>query len=114
MGLTVSQRKAVPKAVAARYGRADKAAKGVILDRLCAVTAWHRDHPGKALAQALKPKIVYRPVAARRSGRADQRVPVLPGAQHLIAHADPPTRLTKADGAPLSHGPYLYNHSTDL
>src|SRR3954451_2896924 len=28
-----------------------------------------------------------------------QRVPVLPGAQHLIAHADPPTRLTKADGA---------------
>jgi hypothetical protein len=40
MGLTVGQRRAVTKAIATRYKRADKAAKGAILDeplpvRLC-------------------------------------------------------------------------------
>nr|VTP04314.1 hypothetical protein BIN_B_05487 [Mycobacterium riyadhense] len=36
MGLTMSQRKAVTKAIASRYARADKAGKGRILDELCA------------------------------------------------------------------------------
>ena len=58
MGLTMSQRKAVTKVVATRYRRAGKAAKGVILDELCATTGWHRNHARKALAAALKPKIV--------------------------------------------------------
>jgi hypothetical protein len=39
MGLTVSQRQVVTKAIATRYKRSDKAAKGVILDELCAMTA---------------------------------------------------------------------------
>jgi hypothetical protein len=34
MGLTMSQRQAVTKAIAARYRRADKAGKGRILDEL--------------------------------------------------------------------------------
>ncbi len=38
MGLTVSQRQAVTKTIAVRYQRAGRAAKGVILDELCATT----------------------------------------------------------------------------
>ncbi len=58
MGLTMSQRRAVTKTIATRYKRGDKGAKGVILDELCATTGWHRGHARKALAAALKPKIV--------------------------------------------------------
>jgi hypothetical protein len=49
MGLTVSQRRAVTEA---RYRRADRAGKGVILDEL---RGWHRSHARKALGQALRP-----------------------------------------------------------
>jgi transposase InsO family protein len=48
----------VTKAIASRYRRAGKVAKGVILDELCATTGWHRNHARKALAAALRPRIV--------------------------------------------------------
>ena len=54
MGLTLVQRKAVTKAIATRYRRADRAGKGRILDELCATTGWHRNHARKALGQALQ------------------------------------------------------------
>jgi len=58
MGLTMSQRRTVSKAIATRYKRADKPAKGVILDELCATTGWHRNHARKALTAALRPTLV--------------------------------------------------------
>lgn len=51
---------------ATRYKRASKTDKGVILDEVCATCGWHRSHARKALAQALKPKVV-RPRKPRRS-----------------------------------------------
>ena len=61
MGLTMGQRKAVTKAIATRYRRASKADKGKILDELCATTGWHRNHARKALAGALRPRLVPAP-----------------------------------------------------
>ena len=58
MGLTLAERRAVTEATATRYSLADKPAKGIILDELCATTGWHRSHARKALKAALQPKLV--------------------------------------------------------
>ena len=54
----MSERKVVTKKLALEYRRAGKARKGQILDELCRLTDWHRNHARKALKQALLLKAV--------------------------------------------------------
>jgi hypothetical protein len=56
MGLTMSQREAVTRQMTRRYQSASKPDKAAILDELCALTGWHRDHARKALRTTPKPK----------------------------------------------------------
>ena len=46
-------RKAITKAQLDRWSKASKSEKSAILDTVCEVTGWHRDHARKALRQAL-------------------------------------------------------------
>lgn len=49
----MAARKAITKAQLQRWGKATKAEKSAILDAICEVTGWHRDHARKAIRQGL-------------------------------------------------------------
>src|SRR4051794_28716226 len=69
MELSMGERKAVTRKLALEYGTASKVRKGQILDQICQLTGWHRNHARKAVKLALvirevKPRPIRPPVYA--------------------------------------------------
>jgi transposase InsO family protein len=62
MELSMGQRKAVTKKLAASYRNGSRADKARILDQLCELTGWHRDHARKALRSTGQVRVVRAPV----------------------------------------------------
>jgi transposase InsO family protein len=71
MELSLAARKQITKAQLDRWVKASRAEKGQILDAVCAVTGWHRDHARKAIRNALAERIDGG--ARPRKGRAPVR-----------------------------------------
>jgi transposase InsO family protein len=72
MELTLGQRKAITKAQLAKWPKASRSEKTIILDAVCGVTGWHRDHARKAIRVALAEQ--SRGGAAPRKRRVPARV----------------------------------------
>lgn len=56
MGLSMAERNAVTKALAARYRVGSRATKTEVLDQLCELTGWSRRHARRALTAGPRPK----------------------------------------------------------
>ena len=62
MELTLAAKRQVTDRLVGRYAKATRVEKSAILDQLCEVNGWHRDHARKALRQAADgPRLPRRP-----------------------------------------------------
>jgi hypothetical protein len=75
MELSVGNRRAITRGQAVKYRSASRVGKGEILDSVCAVTGLNRDYVGRALRQALKPRVVGQ--RTPRAGKYDAAVAAL-------------------------------------
>lgn len=66
MELTLTARKAITKAQLDKWSKASRAEKSAILDAVCQVTGWHRDHARKAIRQALAERARGGPVPRKQ------------------------------------------------
>jgi hypothetical protein len=55
MGLDVATHMLVTKELKGRYDRGSKSERTAVLDELCGLTGWHRDHARRALRTAPGP-----------------------------------------------------------
>jgi hypothetical protein len=71
MELTLATRRQVTAAQLGKWPKATKAEKSAILDAVCEVTGWHRDHARKAIRRALSEQPPSGGAGSRRHGRRD-------------------------------------------